>query len=312
MKITTKLCCGIAFISMSATANAHEKIHFHESDSKFNIDYTYSETGMTGNRDGSHKISTDDILAQGYMMAPKEMRSRTHTISANYQFMPAFGLGVVVPYHLKRMTHTDGMMMDEDMKSEGLGDVKIIAHSEIAKGFSAHYGVSLPTGSTKEKYHGEKLEYMMQNGSGTYDPILKLSYETAPTDWQFGADAGTILRFGKNSQGYRLGNEYDASIWARRNINPNLSITAGLEGSKWENIKGEDDDLDPMMNPANDPNKHGGEKIDFVVGFDAGLFPQTVEGVKLGAELGIPIYQRLDGPQLESDYHLMVRLRKEF
>lgn len=54
--------------------------------------------------------------------------------------------------------------------------------------------------------------------------------------------------------------------------------------------------------PTAEANRRGGERLDLLVGMNI-LFPEVIMELEnhLGVEVGLPIYQNLAGPQLESD-----------
>ena len=168
-------------------------------------------------------------------------------------------------------------------------------------------GLSLPTGSVDERGDtpvgpNQKLPYPMQLGSGTFDPLLGLIYLNKQENWSLGGQANTVLRFGKNDEGYRLGNEYVAAAWVAYSLGTRASISLRLEGRAWGNIHGEDGELNKTMVPTARPDLRSGESIDALLGINLIQPDGTLSGHRLSAEFGLPVYQHLDGPQLEASY----------
>jgi hypothetical protein len=53
------------------------------------------------------------------------------------------------------------------------------------------------------------------------------------------------------------------------------------------------------MVPTADPNLRGGTRVDALVGIN--FVTPDLKSLRLAAEAGAPVYQDLDGPQLETD-----------
>ncbi len=75
-----------------------------------------------------------------------------------------------------------------------------------------------------------------------------------------------------------------------------------LDWRRWGNIRGRDPDLDPAVNPAFDPNKQKGRRLDLFVGAMLYAPEGSLKGHRLTIEGGMPLYQSLAGPQLETDW----------
>ena len=104
------------------------------------------------------------------------------------------------------------------------------------------------------------------------------------------------------TRGTSLGNEYTASTWASKNLNHSVSLSLRLDAKAWENIDGDDDELNVMMAPTARTDLRGGQRVDGLLGLNY----LHGSGHRLGVELGIPLHQDLDGPQMKADYRLMV------
>ena len=62
----------------------------------------------------------------------------------------------------------------------------------------------------------------------------------------------------------------------------------------------------PVMVPTADPRHRGGEQIDLSFGVNFYRRGGLVKGHRVAMEFGAPIYQSLDGPQLETKWLLTV------
>ena len=224
--------------------------------------------------------------------------------------------------------------------SSGAGDLKLSGvvplwmagdHSRTLK---LNAGLSIPTGSIKETGGGMnmpgtmpmRMTYPMQMGSGTFDLLPGLTYIAEKNDWSWGAQANSVIRLGENGEDYSLGNRFQATAWYSRKLNNTLSASARIEGTSWGNIDGQDVAMDPMMSPTADADLRGGKRIDILFGlnlnFDETIdrlnkaFDETAkkshETFNLAIEIGFPIHQDLDGPQMENDWRLITGLQLGF
>jgi hypothetical protein len=85
-----------------------------------------------------------------------------------------------------------------------------------------------------------------------------------------------------------------------------VSASARLEGTAWGDIRGADAALVPMMVPTADPDLRGGGRLDVGVGVNFEVASDTLHGQRLALEVLTPLWQHLDGPQLERDWELVV------
>lgn len=325
--------CLVATLAFSQNVNAHSTSladdhapigvmgdHAHKT-GELMLSYRYKSMKMEGLRNGTDSISTQQAL-NSYMMVPTKMTMDMHMFGAMYGINNDVTLMAMVPYMEKDMDMINGMGNTSSMSSRGLGDVKLTGLITLNKSHDANHnvdtvllniGASLPTGSIDEKGDtGNKLPYAMQLGSGTFDPIVRLGYTHQAQDWSWGTQGRATFRIGSNDEGYRLGNEYGATAWVAKNVHEKLSLSARLDASTWSDIHGQDDDLNPAMTPVARTDLRGGQRVDAIIGAN---FIQTGELAKdhrLAAEFGMPIYQDLDGPQLETDYWLTLGWQYKF
>ena len=319
--------------------------HTHQADEVM-FSYRYGIMEMNGNLDGSTTASTRDILDAGFMMAPTSMRMEMHMIGAMYGVSDSITLMAMLP--LKRMEMISempmpdmpNMIMRRKTLSSGAGDLKLTGivplweADDHNRALKVTAGLSIPTGSIKETGAGRnmagempmRLAYPMQMGSGTFDLLPGLTYLAQGDDWSWGAQANSAIRLGENGEGYSLGNRFQATAWYSRKLSDMLSASARIEGATWGNIDGQDAAMDPMMSPNARADLRGGERIDILFGlnlnFDETIdrlnkaFDETAEKshetFNLAIEIGFPIHQDLDGPQMESDWRLMAGLQLGF
>ena len=248
------------------------------------------------------------------------------------------------------MPNNPQMTMARKAKTSGVGDLKLAgilplwAAADHSRTLNLNAGLSIPTGSIKETGPGMnagetlRLPYPMQLGSGTFDLLPGLTYLTEKDGWSWGAQASSVIRLGENGEGYSLGNRLQATAWYSHKLSDTLSASARIEGSTWGKIDGQDAELNPMMSPNARADLRGGERIDILFGLNIfldtdrwnqwdRLFVDKDSGqllkakpkknsadkeTRLGIEIGFPVHQDLDGPQMESAWRLMAGVQVSF
>jgi len=229
------------------------------------------------------------------------------------------------PYALKSMDHVTRTGVKFTTQSSGFGDirlgslVRLYAFETPSIGshrFHVNAAVGLPTGDIKATgatpLGVTRLPYPMQLGSGTVDLFPGLTYSGGLNKATWGLQAIGTIRLGDNNQGYALGDEYEVSAYGAYRWIQWLSTSLRFKWKDWANYEGRDPNIartNPMgvpLVPTAETNRRGGERLDILGGINI-LFPEVM-GLEnhLGLEFGVPIYQNLDGPQLESDYTFFV------
>ena len=225
-------------------------------------------------------------------------------------------LMVMLPYIRLSMDHVTRTGVRFTTKSDGIGDLQVKTLYTVYRiGYDRHRfllnsGVSFPTGSIDEKDAtpagpDQQLPYPMQLGSGTFDLLPGISYLGQTENWGWGVDGMATIRLGENDRDYTLGNRYHLSGRLDRKVTDWLSASVKIDGQIWENIDGADPDLNPAVVPTADPDRRAGERVDLLFGISLYVSKGPFKGLRVGVEGGIPMYQSLDGPQLETDWILM-------
>jgi len=192
------------------------------------------------------------------------------------------------------------------MQTSGLGDTEVTAMFNVDKRSTVSLGLSLPTGSVDERAvimmgNSDVLApYYMQLGSGTYDLIPSYTYTDKTGALAWGTQLEYTYRPGSNDNDYTLGDRFEVTGWLKHNINSNFMISGRVEYANWQNVSGVATGTRSliMMSPTYDPNAQGGSRTDLLLGIN-GMFGMSH---MIGAEIGFPITQNLDGPQMAEDY----------
>lgn len=305
---------------------------------------------MDGIKDGDDKVSAGDVLSR-FMVAPLNMDMHMHMFGAMYAATDTINFMAMIPYVRLSMEHLmrDGEKMKEE--TSGLGDIKLSGLWKFVERTSGHthhafilnMGVSLPTGSIDKRgpahqasgeHHmgmevshndmgddmhddgagSTRLSYPMQLGSGTVDLLPGLTYVGSYGAWHWGSQAMGTIRLGENDNDYRLGNRFAFTTWGARSLCDWASASLRIDLEVWGNINGRDPELDPMVSPMADPKRQAGRRLSALFGlnFYTPKGPRLIRGHKFGVEAGVPLYEHLDGPSLETDFVLTAGWQYEF
>jgi len=284
------------------------------------ITYRYMFMSMDGNRDGTDNLSTDDVL-EDFMVSPEDMTMQMHMIGAMYAPTEDLTLMAMVPFVIKEMDHLTRMGTRFTTNSSGLGDIKLSGLYQLfnqnRQTVHLNLGFSVPTGSIDERDDtpaGDNviLPYPMQIGSGTFDLRPGITYLGQTDNWSWGAQANAVLRLGENDRDYTVGNHYQLTGWAARTLSDQVSLSLRLDGETRENYDGADLALNPNLIPTADPDLRGGTRLDLGLGVNVYLPESFLPEGRIAAEFELPLYQSLDGPQLETDWQLTVGVQSAF
>lgn len=278
------------------------------------LSYRYMYMSMDGNRIGTNRVSNQRVL-EDFMVTPTDMDMQMHMFGLMYAPTDYITLMGMIPYVKKSMNHLTRSGVRFKTESEGLGDINFTGLIKIydnhRQRVHLNAGMSFPTGSIDEKDTtpmgpNQQLPYPMQLGSGTFDLLPGITYLGQHIDLSWGSQVSGTIRLGENDRDYTLGDTLDMTAWGAYDWYNWISTSARLDWQFWGNIDGADPALNPAVVPTADPNLRGGNRMDLLFGlnFYVPQGPRFLKGQKLAIEMGFPIYQDLDGPQLETDFVL--------
>ncbi len=277
------------------------------------LSYSYMQMEMEGNRDGTDSVSAP---LSGYMVSPLSMDMDMHMLSVMVGISEKMTFMAMLPVQSISMDHMVNMNGNEfTTEASGIGDIKLSALFYSGENWVSSVGLNIPTGSIDEKDVtpassgiAVQLPYPMQLGSGSYEFTLGTSYIKMFGYNSWGNKIDVIVRLDDNDRDYRLGNRVALNSWYSFGVSDKSTLSVRLKLLDWDNISGADADLNPMMVPTADANLRAGTRADVLLGYNYQLTQDTL----LGLEVGAPVYQDLDGPQLEMDLTLQLGLQYEF
>jgi len=308
------------FMNLLAVAYAHDhkrpddhapigvmRDHVHDA-GDFMVSYRFGYMDMQGNIDGTEYVSTQQIH-NNYMVAPTVMRMRMHMFGAMYGITDQLTVGVMSGFVEKDMNHLRANNTSFKLNTSDVTDTKVNAMYQFYKDkmhrLQFNAGISIPTASIDERTNGGMvMAYPMQLGSGTFDAMPGISYSGHNEGWSWGSQINAVLPLHKTDHDYKLGNQYQLMGWGARKLGKVFSVSLRLDGQMWEDIDGNDNRLSATMFPAPtfDPSLQAGERINASVGINALIPSGILKGQRFAAEIGTPVYERLDGPRLGTDY----------
>jgi hypothetical protein len=147
-------------------------------------------------------------------------------------------------------------------------------------------------------YPNQRLPYMMQLGSGSFDFMPGLTYLLKNNKLSASAQIISVIRPFNNSLNYHLGNEVTFNVWAGYKWFPWMSISIRVESNTVGAISGKDPSLYEVLEPDANPLCYGGQTVNSFIGINFYTSKGCLRNNKLSIEYGIPVYQNLNGPQL--------------
>ena len=289
-------------------------------DGRLMLALTYARMVMDGNRDGTDRVSTAEVLDQ-FPVAAESMDVDMVMLSAMYGFSDDLSAMFMLPYLSKEMDHVTRTGRAFTTSADGFGDARLGVNYDLYEE-SGHRvqltaGLSLPTGSIDETDDtpagaDQVLPYPMQLGSGTFDLLPAVTYTARDGVYAWGGQVAGTVRLGENDRDYTLGDRIQASVWGSRRWTDWMSSSLRLIAEDQGNIDGADSRLDPNLVQTADPDRRGGSQVSLAFGLNFLVPHDELRGLGADLEFEAPIYRDLDGPQVERDYIIAFRLRRMF
>jgi len=293
------------------------------------VSYRYGRMHMDGNRDGTNRLSLGEVLAPpagtgSFPVAPTEMDMQMHMFGAMYAPTDWITLMAMVSYVQLDMDHqrADGVRFTTE--ANGVSDFELWGLVPLLDMGShrvhANVGLSFPTGSIHERdtlpapVGKVRLPYPMQIGSGSYEFLPGVTYNGGGGEniLSWGAQLVGTVRLNENDNDYRVGNSVDTTAWGAVRITDWMSLSARAAWTWIDDIHGADPQLNPALVPTARADLRKGHRLDLLPGVNFAAPTGVLAGHRLAFEFGVPVYQKLDGPQLETDWRLVVGWQKAF
>jgi hypothetical protein len=247
---------------------------------------------------------------KGSITLPTDREIQQRTINRNYNLFLDYapegdwGVSMQVPYFNRY--HTTIAEGDEDISTshaKSLGDVRLLGRYRGLsddKSTGLQFGIKLPTGSIDNNFisgpqEGEPLDRGLQPGTGTTDLLLGVyNFGAVNRDWDYFAEG--ILQQPLNSRdGFKPGTGLNLSVGARymswENVRPQVQLNARIEGRE---------------SGVNADVENSGATLVYL---SPGVNVKIAPGAALYGYFQVPVYQKVNGYQLEPRYSVSIGVR---
>lgn len=323
--------------------------HMHKA-GEWMLSYRFMRMNMEGNRIGNDEVTPEEIVTSVpnlnpvttpmgmtvvppfLRVVPTKMTMDMHMLGAMYAPTDNLTLMAMLPLIRKEMDHITFSPMPGATRiggfttvSEGVGDLKLSGLYRLFDGGGHHLhlnlGISAPTGSLEERDQifdpfgrtpEVRLPYAMQLGTGTWDLLPGLTYTARSGDLSWGAQYMAEVRLeDENDEGYSWGDKHTVTGWVAYQFAPWVSTSFRAAYMSWGSIDGADPQIGGPVQTAN-PDFFGGDRLDLIGGVNLIVPDGPLKGHRFALEAGAPVYQNLNGPQLETDWILTLGWQKAF
>ena len=243
------------------------------------------------------------------MVTPKKTNMQMHMVGIMYAYSDRLTLMMMGNYSALSMGLLSRMNVDFSTQSKGVGDLSLVGliklYNRNRKSIHLTVGISIPTGSIDQKddtpmMSNAPLAYPMQLSSGTWDPIIGLTYLGQSSLLSWGWQANYKVRTGKNDNSYHLGNTFEALGWGAVKLSQRWSFATQLKYINRREIKGSYPALNPMMMPLFDAKNSGKDQLNLGLSTNWYFPGGSLKNFRLGASFEIPVVQNLRGIQMKT------------
>ncbi len=254
----------------------------------------------------------------GYTSTLRSFETTIHTIELAYAPHPRVTLVAEIPFVQKEIERVDSTTPGAcngvrcQHQTEGIGDVRFaMIVPFIKKGFESsqiHIGLDVPTGAIRRQGGTPlRLPYLAQIGNGTVDFEWGWTYRGALDRFSWGGQALGRHPLARNGLNYREGSQFIGRVWGAVRLFAGVDLSLRADWEKQNEFEGFDRGLRPTVDPAEDGEKYDRTTITLSPGFSVEV--PSLAGTRIGVEVGVPVYQEVDGPQLERDWSIKTAWR---
>ena len=271
------------------------------------VQYSWERIQSQGLVSGTRDVTPDHArTVSGFTKTPRSLEVTVHNFQVAYAPHPRVTLVAELPFIQKELETVDPTTGAFQNQTEGVGDVVFGAVVPfIRKGSeSSHVYIAIdaPTGAFRRGGDDTRLPYDSQIGNGSWDFEWGWTYRGGYQRVSWGAQGSGRHPLHRNSLNYREGSRFVGTLWGAARVIGGLSTSLRGEWVKTNNISGFDRSMMARVDPSQNDKTRGGERLSLAPGLS--LDVPLIKGGRVAIEFGIPVYQRLDGPQLERDWNL--------
>jgi hypothetical protein len=256
-------------------------------------------------RSGTHSVNRATLAFPNDNEIQQSTTNRNVWFGAEEVLDLNWALSLQVPWHDRdHATIAAGDTAISTSQASGIGDVRLVSRYQLLHGMqnnlSFQFGLKLPTGGFEQNFStgpqaGSPLDRGLQLGTGTTDLIVGTAWFARPLT-TLGVFAQATL---------------DQPLAERAGFSPSTSLTLN-SGVRWLNASAVTPQL--QLNVRWDGREHGvnadiPNSGDAVVYLSPGVTADLNAKVNVFAFVQLPVYQRINGLQLEPQWLLSVGFR---
>ena len=272
------------------------------------VSYRYNRMTYDDNYNSDSRVTTASVLG-AFPIAAQHMLVERHLVGLEWAPTNDLTLSAQLPYMNVVIDNVTAANAHIQTAFSNPADVVVSALYVLKRWERSqvhfNFGINLPVGFLDRQGQvpgpgSPDNSYPMRLSSGTWDFLPGLTYRGQDDYWTWGGQAIGTIHSGENRYNYTLGDSVNLTAWLSRKVTDSFSTSARVNGSIWGNIRGADANLDQTLVQTNRPDLQGGERIDILFGMNYNLCVpvENVPMQRLSIEAGLPVYQRLNGPQL--------------
>jgi hypothetical protein len=255
-------------------------------------------------RSGTSSVDRSTLTFPNDSEIQQRTVNRNTWLDLNYVIDPSWAVAVSVPYDDR--FHTTIAAGDTDISTSharGIGDVRLLARYQkfgMSNSFGLQFGLKLPTGRFDQNFAdgpqaGGLLDRGLQLGTGTTNLVLGASWFTRPA-----TNLGTFVQA-----------TFEQPLAARADFLPSTSLNLS-GGVRWLNSSRFTPQL--QLNVKTESREHGAEADTpnsggTIAYLSPGMTAELTTHASAFVFVQLPVYQRVNGLQLEPKWLLSLGVR---
>ena len=263
----------------------------------FRFDFRFDYFNQDQLRSGTKKVDRASLDVPNEQEIQQTTINRNYALGFDYSPNADWGVNLQVPYYNRyHTTIAEGDTEISTSHTESLGDVRLVGRYlgfTEDKSIGVQLGFKLATGSFNNNFvagpqEGEPLDRGLQPGTGTTDLLVgAFSFGALSRNWDYFAQ-GMLQQPLNSRDGFRPGTGFNANAGFRyvgiEHVIPSVQVNARIEGRE--------------SGPNADVENSGAT----LVYLSPGVNFQVVDKLHGYLFAQVPIYQRVNGLQLEPRY----------